>query len=329
LSGLHPVCARKAHVDSFKVSDHETPSKQGSARSYYYLDTPKSFMCCGLLAALSEISRVPWYLPRLCGANSTEIVQVPPFGAIARHVFAVTLNGGVAAGAVVNEIGAGLSLTTVMVCGELTASADVCSKLSDLGLVVILGARPLPFSLIARTPNWASLFNCNRPFCFPLAAGANATSIVHEPPGCITVGHVLEVTTNPGLAASDNVTDADAAVFTTVIFEDLPWCPTIWSAKKIDVGFALSVAKTGLGDAVGTGVPVGMGEAVAAWPGNSAPEMTATRAAAPSIKLRNDRPVTFPLNVNAPCERILLTSVQCVYGLKTVTRRIAGCARMR
>ena len=57
---------------------------------------------------------MPSNLPRLCGANSTEIVQVPPFAAIVSHVLALTLNGGVAAGAVVNEIGAGLLLTSVM-----------------------------------------------------------------------------------------------------------------------------------------------------------------------------------------------------------------------
>jgi len=116
-------------------------------------------MCCGLFAALSWISRVPWYLPCVCGANSTEIAHVPPFGAIVVQVFAVTLNGGVAAGAVVNEIGAGLSLTTVMLWGELTASGDVCSKLNDLGFVFIFGAKPLPFNLIARTPYFALLVN--------------------------------------------------------------------------------------------------------------------------------------------------------------------------
>lgn len=70
-------------------------------------------MCCGLLAALSCSSSMPSNLPRSCGANSTEIVQVAPFAAIVPHVLAVTLNGGVAAGAVVNEIGAGLRLTRV------------------------------------------------------------------------------------------------------------------------------------------------------------------------------------------------------------------------
>src|SRR5580704_16690770 len=108
-------------VDSLRVSDHETPGKTVRTKTVYF-ELPKSFMCYGLVTALSWISRVPWYLPRLCGANSTEIVHVPPFGAIVLQVFAVTLNGGVAAGAVVNVIGAGLSLTMVMVCGELTAS---------------------------------------------------------------------------------------------------------------------------------------------------------------------------------------------------------------
>ena len=106
-----------------------------------------------------------------------------------------------------NDIGAGLSLTTVMVRGELTASTDVCSKLSDLGFVFIFGATPLPFSLIARTPNLALLFNCSCPFCFPFAVGANATPIVQEPPGGITDGQVFEVTTNPLLAVGgDSVT---------------------------------------------------------------------------------------------------------------------------
>jgi len=79
-----------------------------------YFETPKSLMCCGLSAALSWSSSVPMNLPRSCGANSTEMVQVPPFAAIVSHVFAATLNGGVAAGAVGNEIGAGPGLTSVM-----------------------------------------------------------------------------------------------------------------------------------------------------------------------------------------------------------------------
>lgn len=180
-------------------------------------------MCCGLFTALSWISRVPWYLPRLCGANSTEMVQVPPFGAILLQVFAVTLNGGVAAGAVVNVIDAGLSLTTVMLWGELTASVEVCSKLSDLGFVFIFGAMPLPFSLTDRTPNLALLLNRSCPFCFPFAVGTKATLIVQERPGGITDGQVLDVTTNSRLAvAGDNVTAALAAVLVTVILADLP-----------------------------------------------------------------------------------------------------------
>src|ERR1700722_16434307 len=99
-----------AHVDSLRLSDHEPPGKPVRAATFYF-ELPKSFMCCGLFTALSWISRVPWYLPRLCGANSTEMMQVPPFGAILLQVFAVTLNGGVAAGAGVNAIDAGLSLT--------------------------------------------------------------------------------------------------------------------------------------------------------------------------------------------------------------------------
>jgi hypothetical protein len=159
----------------------------------------------------------------LCGANSTEIVHVPPFAAIVVHVFAVTLNGGVAAGAVVNEIGAGLSLTRVMLWAELTASADTGSKFNDFGCAFIFAATPLPFSMIARTPNFALLFSCSCPFCFPFAVGADATAIVHEPPGGITDGQLLEVTTNPLLAVGgDKLTDAAAAVLITVTFADLP-----------------------------------------------------------------------------------------------------------
>ena len=165
---------------------------------------------------------MPWYLPCLCGANSTEIVQVPPFAAIVVHVLAVTLNGGVAAGAVVNEIGDGLSLMIVMLLAELTASAETGSKLSDFGCALIFGATPLPFSLIARTPYLALLFSCSCPFFFPFAVGANATAIVHEPPGGISDGQVFEVTTNPLLAVGcDRVTDVFPAVLITVIFADL------------------------------------------------------------------------------------------------------------
>ena len=54
------------------------------------------------------------------GSEFNEFVHVPPLGAIVSQVFAVTLNGGVAAGAAVNVIGVGLSLTSVMLCAELT-----------------------------------------------------------------------------------------------------------------------------------------------------------------------------------------------------------------
>src|SRR6266436_7136595 len=105
--------ARRASFQ-LRVSDRETPSKPRCPASAVYLEMPKSFMCCGLLAASSWSSRVPAYLPCLCGANSTERVHVPPFAAIVVHVLAVTLNGGVAAGAVFNDIAAGLSLISVM-----------------------------------------------------------------------------------------------------------------------------------------------------------------------------------------------------------------------
>src|SRR5258708_21565984 len=109
-------------------------------------------LCCGLLAALSWSSRVPECLPRLCGGNSTEIVHVPPFAAIVVHVLTVTLNGGVAAGAVVNEIGSGRSLTSVMLWAELTASTDTGSKLNDFCCALIFAGKPFPFTLILCTP---------------------------------------------------------------------------------------------------------------------------------------------------------------------------------
>jgi len=153
-------------------------------------------------------------------------VQVPPFGAIVSQVLAVTLNGGVAAGAVVNEIGAALSLTSVTLCAELTASADTCPRLIDFG-VFSFGARPLPFSLIVRTPYEALLFNCNCPIRLPFALGTNATPIVHEAPDCSTAGQLLEVTTNPLLTVGSHiVTGVVAAVLITVTFAALLWWPT-------------------------------------------------------------------------------------------------------
>jgi len=85
-------------------------------------------------------------------------MQLPPFAAIVPQVLALTLNGGVAAGAVVNQIGAGLGLTSVMLWEELTASADTCPKLSDCGYAFIFGATPRPFSLTVCDPNSALLF---------------------------------------------------------------------------------------------------------------------------------------------------------------------------
>lgn len=162
-----------------------------------------------------------------------------------------------------NEIGAGLSLTSVMLWAELTASTDTGSKLTDFGCAFIFGASPLPFSLIARTPNLALLFSCNRPFWFPFATGTDATVSVHEPCGGITDGQLFEVTTNPLLTVGgERTTDAAAAVLITVTFADLPWWPTTWPENERDLGLALSVAKTGLGDAVGVGVSVNVGVAV-------------------------------------------------------------------
>src|ERR1700678_988692 len=166
---------------------------------------------------------MPWYLPRLCGANSTEIVQVPPFGAIVSQVLAVTLNGGVAAGAVENEIGAGLSLMSIMLSAELTASTGTGSKLSAFGRAFIFAARPLPpLSSIVRKPNSALLFNCNCPFTLPFATGANATPIVHEARGASVAGQSLEVMTNPVLTVSGpRITVVDTAVLVSVTFADL------------------------------------------------------------------------------------------------------------
>lgn len=154
-------------------------------------------MCCGLFAALSRSSSMPAYLPCLGGANSTEIVQVPPFAAIVWQVLALTLNGGVAAGAVVSETGAGLSLTTVMLWEELTASADTGPKLSDFGRVFIFAARPLPLSLTIRIPDRALLFNCSCPVCLPAEVGTEAISSVQDAPGCNRAGQLFDITANP------------------------------------------------------------------------------------------------------------------------------------
>ena len=83
-------------------------------RASVYLEIPTRLMCCGLRPVCRN-SSIPTYFPGLCGANSTEIVQLPPFGASVPQVLAVTLKGGVAAGAELNEIGEGLSLTISIV----------------------------------------------------------------------------------------------------------------------------------------------------------------------------------------------------------------------
>jgi hypothetical protein len=49
---------------------------------------------------------------------------------------------------------------------------------------------------------------------------------------------------------------------TTFIFAGLPWWPTTSFGNEIDLGLASSVAKTGLGEAVGVGVTVGVTVAV-------------------------------------------------------------------
>lgn len=114
-------------------------------------------------------------MPRLWGANSTEIVQVPPFGASVPQVFAVTLNGGVAAGAVVNVIGDGLGLLSVMLKGELTLPVDTFPKASVFGLAFIVGAIPLPLRTTICLPDSALLFTCNVPLRSPVAVGTNPT----------------------------------------------------------------------------------------------------------------------------------------------------------
>ena len=84
---------------------------------------------------------------------------------------------------------------------ELTASGDTGLRLTDFG-IFNFGARPLPFSVIVRTPNSALLFNCNCPVRLPFAIGSNATPIVHEPPAAfrraIVRGH--DEATSPSTA---------------------------------------------------------------------------------------------------------------------------------
>jgi len=172
-----------------------------------------------------------------------EIVQVPPFAAIVSHVLALTLNGGVAAGAAVNEIGNGLLLTSVMLCGELTASTGTCPKASDFGLAFIFGARPLPFSLTLCSPSEALLFTSSHPCRSPFAVGAKASSIVQEAPGCSSGGQLLEVTTNPLLTVGrPKVTGRPLESLTTFTFAALLWWPTTSLGNEIDLGLTSSVA---------------------------------------------------------------------------------------
>jgi len=81
------------------------------------------------------------------GANSTVIVQVPPLGAIDAQVLAVTLYGGVAAGATVSVIETGLGLVRVTSRETPPAPANIWPKLRDFGCVFRDGAKPLPVSL--------------------------------------------------------------------------------------------------------------------------------------------------------------------------------------
>ena len=86
-------------------------------------------------------------LPGPVGANSTEMVQVPPLAGIVSQVLAITLYGGVAAGAAVSVIETGLELISVTVCDLAAALADVWPYLSALGCIFRAGANPLPLSL--------------------------------------------------------------------------------------------------------------------------------------------------------------------------------------
>jgi hypothetical protein len=93
--------------------------------------------------------------------------------------------------------------------------------------------------------------------------GADATEIVHEPRGGITDGQSLEVTTNPLLAVGGaRITESSPEVLLTLTFAGWLCWPTTWLENESFVGLALSVAKTGLGDAVGVAVEVGVLDAV-------------------------------------------------------------------
>src|SRR5260370_15759194 len=112
-------------------------------------------MCWGLFAPLSRISRVPWNVPGLTGANSTEIVQVAS-GASVAQVLAVTLYGGVAAGAIVSVMGTGLGLLSVTIwVGPAVPDSErerTRPKSSDFGCILSAGATALPLSLTGRCP---------------------------------------------------------------------------------------------------------------------------------------------------------------------------------
>src|ERR1700722_12878430 len=104
----------------------------------------------------------------------------------------------------------------------LTASADTGPKVNDFGFALIFGATPLPFSLITRTPNLASLFNRSCPSCFPFTVGFDATATVQEARAGNTCGQLFEVTTNPLLTVGGSrATAAFAAVLVTITFADL------------------------------------------------------------------------------------------------------------
>ena len=96
---------------------------------------------------MSWISSFPVNLPGPVGANSTEMVQVPPLAAIVSQVLAITLYGGVAAGAAVSVIETGLELISVTFCDLVPVPADIWPYFSALGCIFKVGANPLPLSL--------------------------------------------------------------------------------------------------------------------------------------------------------------------------------------
>ena len=63
---------------------------------------------------------------------------------------AITLYGGVAAGAAVSVIETGLGFVSVTFCDLPAGPANTWPKLSDFGCILTGGAKPLPLSLTDR-----------------------------------------------------------------------------------------------------------------------------------------------------------------------------------